>query len=88
MSLDITKWMKSVKRDFDNIEIDLSAWVRDQTKASGIAQNMTITTGAMHLYIPMEKESAEQLIEILHQHIANIKECELELLALQTKAAA
>ena len=88
MSFDLTSRMKSVKLDVNAIEIDLSAWVRDQNTFCGIAQTMMITTGAMTLHVSMEKERAEQLIENLHQHIANIKECELELIALQTKVAA
>ena len=44
--------------------------------------------GNFSLCMTLEREDAENLISALNNHISNIKANELELIALQTKAAA
>jgi len=49
---------------------------------------MSIWGGDAHWQADLDADKSQELIDLLHLHIANIKANELEILALQTKAAA
>lgn len=89
MSFDITKTSKDTTLQLNNVEIELSSWVRQcDFLGDGVSSVIIVSTGNMRLQANISKEQTEQLIENLHQHLANIKDNELELLAMNTKAAA
>ena len=89
MSFDITKTQKQTILNLQHVDIELSTWVRDDdSTSSSVASAIILTTGAMYLQRNISTEQCEQLIEILHQHLANVKENELELIAINTREAA
>jgi hypothetical protein len=84
MSFDIREPFKTTSLHLKGVEIELASWISQKI----VNAVVVIRTGDMHLQKNLNKEQAEQLIENLQQHIANIKANEIEVLALETKAAA
>jgi|GEM_PF-1779303 len=75
----------------NRLEINTSVWIADHRTGEPqdyVAQIITIDTGACQIHEDLSAKQAQDLINMLNQHIEYIKEAELELLALQTKAAA
>lgn len=76
--------MRTIKMQINKTEIDCSAWL---TKGNYPTNCLVIATGDARIQTMLDAEKAEALIDLLHQHIANIKAVELEAIALQTELA-
>lgn len=75
----------------DRCLIKTSVWMADYktgTPNDNVSAIITIDTGSCHIHESLNATQAQAMIDMLNQHIDYIKEAELELLALQTKAAA
>ncbi len=86
MSLNLEQ-LKSVneKTVIDNVSIRAASTIfGDQRLQNAI----WLKEERFMLSMRLEKEDAENLINVLNKHIENIKENELEVIAMQTKAAA
>lgn len=81
----------TAKTIINSLKINTSVWMADHRTGEPqdyVAKIITIDTGSCHIHENLSAEQAQELINMLNQHIEYIKEAELELLALQTKAAA
>jgi len=67
------------------IEIKLASW---QTDSKNVAASILITTGPVLIAETLDVEKSQILIDMLNIHIDNIKKIEIDLIALQSKAAA
>jgi len=77
---------KRLSISFSNSSMNLSTWTE---KGSDYVKSvMSIWGGDAHWQADLDADKSQELIDLLHLHIANIKANELEILALQTKAAA
>ena len=90
-------WVDTMKLDFTTTKSldeklnvsDVKIRFASTIFSDGTLQNAAfIKEGNFMLSMSIEREDAEKIISALNQHIANIKENELELIALNTKAAA
>jgi hypothetical protein len=77
---------KRLSIEIDNSTISLSTWTKKGSE--NINSVISICTGDAHWQANLDTNKSQALIDLLHLHIANIKANELEILALQTKAAA
>lgn len=74
-----------------NIQTDLTVWIKDSRNANfndNVAAILTLDQGSFHVHVNMHEHDSNALIDALHQHIANIKAAEIELIALNTKETA
>ena len=74
-----------------NIRTDLSVWIKSTRNANfndNVAAVLTLDQGNFHVHVNMNEHDASALIDALHQHIANIKAAEIELIALMAKVEA
>lgn len=81
----------TISMNIEKVRTELSIWIRDYKNAAlneGIASILTMDLSPFHVHLNITEHNANILIEALHQHIANIKAAEIELLALSAKAAA
>jgi len=81
----------TAKTIINSLKINTSVWITHHQTGElrqDVANIITIDTGSCHIHEDLSAEQAQELINMLNQHIEYIKEAELELLALQTKAAA
>ena len=86
MSFDLKQMITlDVKARISGTDIRAAATVFSDNK---IQNAIWFMQGNFTLCMTLDSEDAENLIDTLTKHIANIKENELELLALQTKEAA
>ena len=67
------------------IELKLMSW---PTERNTVAASLLITTGPVLVAETLDAEKSQILIDMLHMHIDNIKQAELDIIALQSKAAA
>ena len=67
-----------------------SVWIRDYVPSDGemIAAAIIVETGTARLQQSLSAVDAQAMIDMLIHHIENIKDAELELIAINTKAAA
>ena len=70
--------------------IHTDVWITDWVQSDGarFAAIMVIQSGDARLQTKLSAADAQSMIEMLTQHIEHIKEAELELIAIDTKAAA
>ena len=73
-----------------NTTFQTSVWIRDWVPSDGemLAAIIVVETGAARLQQSLSAVDAQAMINMLTQHIEHIKEAELELIAINTKAAA
>jgi len=73
-----------------NTRFETSVWIRDWVPSDGemIAAIICVETGTARLQQNLSADDAQAIINMLTQHIEHIKEAELELIAVNTKAAA
>jgi len=73
-----------------NTTFQTSVWIRDWVPSDGemLAAIIIVETGTARLQQSLSAVDAQAMINILTQHIEYIKEAELELIAIDTKAAA
>jgi len=77
---------KRLSIGLNNSKMDLSTWtVEGKDYVNSV---ISIWAGDAHWQADLDADKAQAIIDLLHLHIANIKANELEVLALQTKAAA
>lgn len=67
------------------IELKLMSW---PTERNTVAASMLITTGPALVSESLDAEKSQKLIDMLHVHIDNIKQAELDIIATQSKAVA
>ena len=75
----------------DNVHAQLSVWIKDLrtlTFNDYIASVFTIREGNFNFHITMNEDNSNALIHALHQHIANIKAAEIEMIAQNIQVAA
>lgn len=75
----------------ENLKISTDVWITSCTTGllqKDVSQVLVIETGACRILKILNTDLAQELINMLNQHIEYIKEAEIELLARQTKAAA
>jgi hypothetical protein len=73
-----------------NTKFQTSVWIRDWVPSDSemIAAIISVETGTARLQESLSAANAQSMIDMLTQHIEHIKEAELELIAIDTKAAA
>lgn len=77
---------KSLSIGLNNSNLTLSTWTNEGSDY--VRSAISIWAGDAHWHATLDADKSQALIDLLHMHIANIKANELEVLALQTKAAA
>jgi uncharacterized protein YaaQ len=80
-----------IKCIIDNAELRAASTIfsNDQYRSEPYLQNaIWIKEGNFTLCLTLEREDTVNLINLLNQHLENIKANEFELIALNTKAAA
>lgn len=73
------------------LKIKSNIWIKNSlnnTYLGKVASALIIETGAVSIHSGLDVEKAQELIKMLEMHIETIKAAEIELIALQTKAAA
>lgn len=73
------------------VSVKSNIWVKNSlnnTYLNSVSACLTFITGAVEVQTSVSIEKAQELIDLLQLHIETIKAAEIELLALQTKAAA
>jgi hypothetical protein len=76
---------KSCSMQLASTQFKFCSWITDRNT---VASNIMITTGPALITESLNSTQSQTLIDLLNLHIDNIKKAEIELIALQTKAAA
>lgn len=81
----------TISMRIEKVNTELSVWIKDSKSSEfnhAVASILTMDLSPFHIHLNMNEHNATLLIDMLHQHIANIKAAEIEILALSAKAAA